>query len=141
MKMKTSPNDVSNREILKELNRLNEKMDTGFSKIDGKIEGLDGKVASLDGKIANLDGKVASLDGKIANLDGKVASLDGKIDGVHMETMEAIRELADQSDKMEFRINRVESRMVTKDYLDDKLADQYSKIIAHTDKRIEKALS
>lgn len=113
MKMKTTPNDVSNREILKELNRLNEKMDTGFSKIDGKIEGLDGKVASLD----------------------------GKIDGVHMETMEAIRELADQSDKMEFRINRVESRMVTKDYLDDKLADQYSKIIAHTDKRIEKALS
>ncbi|MCE9586542.1 hypothetical protein K8R04_04485 [Candidatus Uhrbacteria bacterium] len=117
MKMKTSPNDVSNQEIMQvlnkltaadndikqELNRLNEKMDTKFS------------------------------------------SLDQKIDGVHMETMEAIHELSSQTDSrfmlVENRLTRVEARMVTKDYLDDKLADQYSKIIEHTDKRIENALS
>jgi hypothetical protein len=62
-----------------------------------------------------------------------------------VEILEVVQETSSQTDArimlLESRMTRVESRMVTKDYLDDKLADQYSKIVAHTDKRIEKALS
>lgn len=98
MKMKTSPNDVSNQEILQELKKLS----SDVSDIKGSQQVL----------------------------------------------IESVQELSSDTDArfrlMDNRLTRVESRMslmVTKDYLDDKLADQYSKIIQHTDKRIEEALN
>lgn len=102
MTMKTSPNDVSNQEILNELR----KMDTRI----GSVENSNQEI--------------------IEALHAFAGSVDERFD--RLET---------RMDKSEFRLNRVESQMVTKDYLDDKLADQYSKLIEHTDKRIEKALS
>lgn len=128
MKMKTSPNDVSNQEILKAIDRLNDKIDTTSLSLNDKIDGVS-------------------------------SSLNNKIDGIHKETLEAIHVLSDMTDArfdrlegrmgglegrmggVEVRLNRVEANMVTKDYLDDKLANQYSDIVRHTKKEIEKALN
>lgn len=74
------------------------------------------------------------------------------VDSSQAEVLEAIHELSSQTDerfnrlevrmdKSEFRLNRVESLMVTKDYLDDKLADLRSDISQNTAKQIEKALN
>jgi hypothetical protein len=99
MKMKTSPNDVSNQRILEELSKLSNKMDAGFE----ALEKSDHEILEV------LQGHSSETDARFI--------------------------------LVESRLTRVEARMVTKDYLDDKLADQYSKIVEHTDKRIEKALS
>ena len=98
MNMKTTPNDVSNQEILSEIKKLSDDVKD--------------------------------------------------IKDSQQVIIETVQELSSDTDArfrlMDNRLTRVESKMtqmVTKDYLDDKLADQYTKIIQHTDKRIEKALS
>jgi len=120
MNMQTSPSDSTGQEILQELHHLNEKMDNVS---------------------ADLRGEIASLDRK---MDSSFSNLNNKIESIHAETLEALHIHADQTDAhfmlVDNRLTRVESRMVTKDYLDDKLADQYSKIVEHTTRKIEKAL-
>ncbi len=84
------------------------------------------------------------LDQLSLKIDGVGSSLNEKIDGVHAETLEAIHELSSQTDvrfcAMEREQARVRAVMVTKDYLDDKLARQYSDIVQHTRREIEKAM-
>ncbi len=105
MNMKTSPNDVSNNEILKELKRL------------------------------------TVSDAEIKN---ELKSLSNKIDVVHEETMETIYELSKHTDarfdRLEGRVGFVEAKMVTKGYLDDKMADLRSDLSQNTRRQIEKAL-
>lgn len=140
MKMKASPKDVSNK-ILKEFLKVSKKVDT------------------LDVSNKEILNELRGISVKVSGMDERILGLDSKIDVVHEETMEAIHELSTQTDerfnrvderfdglegrmdKNEFRLNRVESLMVTKDYLDDKLADLRSDISQNTAKQIEKALS
>jgi hypothetical protein len=48
--------------------------------------------------------------------------------------------LETRMDKIELRLTKVETTMVTKGYLDDKLADLKSDLMHYTDKQIEKAI-
>jgi len=113
MQMKTSPNDVSNQEILQELHRLNDKIDGVSTSLNSKIDGLN-------------------------------SSLNEKIDTVHIETMEAIHGLAEQTEtrliSLEREQTRLRANMVTKSYLDDKMADWHSDVIRHAKKEIAKAM-
>lgn len=52
------------------------------------------------------------IDDKFINIDQKFENIDQKFDNID-----------NKFDKIDKRLNRVESLMVTKDYLDDKLAD------------------
>ena len=49
-------------------------------------------------------------------------------------------ELRETENRIEREIGKLKTTMVTKGYLDDKLADLRSDIILNTDKKIEKAL-
>lgn len=48
--------------------------------------------------------------------------------------------LENQMETMSHRVTKVETSMVTKGYLDDKLSDLKSDLMHYTDKQIEKAL-
>lgn len=60
-----------------------------------------------------------------------------KLAQVSEETLEAVHGLAMHVDR---EIGKVRAVMVTKDYLDEKLANQYSDIIQHTRREIGKAI-
>jgi predicted nuclease with TOPRIM domain len=108
MNMKTSPNDVSNNEILEALNAFAVSVDERFDRLDGRMDGVEGKVDRLDGKVDRLEGRMDKVEGKM--------------------------------DRIEHRLTKVETTMVTKGYLDDKLADLKSDLMHYTDKQIEKAV-
>ena len=92
MKMKTSPNDVSNQEILEALNAFAGSVDERFEEIKTVMVTKDDLKTELS--------RFATKD----DLQG------------------------------------LKTTMVTKGYLDDKLADHHSDIILHVDRKIEKAL-
>jgi len=73
------------------------------------IDRMDGRIDSLDTKVGSLDVKVGSLDVKVGSLDVKICSLDGKVDSLAV-------------------------KMVTKEYLDDKLADLRGDLVVLTRK-------
>ncbi len=144
MIMKTSPNDVSNQEILKELKKLaasDVSVRNELKKLTASDISIKEELQRLNEKFVNLDEKV---DTRFSSIDTKFSKLEEKIDGVHMETMEAIHDLADQTDKRFIGIEReqirLRSNMVTKEYLDDKMADLRVDISQNTKRQIEKAM-
>ncbi|MDD5032408.1 MAG: hypothetical protein PHR36_05240 [Patescibacteria group bacterium] len=54
---------------------------------------------------SRVDERFDKLEGKVDKLEGKVDKLEGKVDG------------------FEGRVGKIEATMVTKDYLDEKMAD------------------
>lgn len=103
MKMKTSSGDISNKELMHELKKLN----TRFDGLEGRFDGLEVK------------------------FDG----LEAKVDANHVEAIEAISSMGEHIDR---EIGKVRAVVVTKDYLDDKLADLRSDLVQHTRKEIDK---
>jgi hypothetical protein len=78
------------------------------------------------------------------SLNEKFDGLEQKVDGNHLELTETVQGLAQHMDERFSVVEREQVRMsavmVTKGYLDDKLADLKSDIIQHTRKEIEKSL-
>ncbi len=182
MKMKTSPNDVSNQEILQELRKLSGKfegldvrfdgLEDKFVNFEGRFDGLEGRFVNFEGRFDGLEGRFEGLEGKFDGLENKFGSLEGRFDGIEGkvddldgaflglagkfhnldrgqdEILETIQGLAQHMDtgfanvrgEMQREIGKVRAVMVTKDYLDEKLANQYSDIIQHTRREIERAL-
>jgi hypothetical protein len=62
--------------------------------------------------------KVGSLETKVGSLEAKTGSLDA-----HIRTLDA-------------RVTRIEATMVTKDYLDDKLANLHSDVVQFVKRRV-----
>ena len=112
MNMKTSPEDNSNQEVIKELQRLSGKLDASHSEVVEMIQVFSDKT----------DERFDRLEGRMGGLEGRMGGLEGRVDG------------------MDHRLTKVESQMVTKSYLDDKLADLRSDIQQNTARQIEKAL-
>ena len=71
--------------------------DTKFEEMFEMVSFLKDHAASKD-ELGQLEKRMGSLEGKMGSLEGRMGLLEG-------------------------RIGSIESQMVTKDYLDDKLAD------------------
>ena len=108
MNMQTSPNDISNKEILQELRKHTER----FDKIDTRFDGIDARLGGLE-----------ASNQEILEVTNSYATV-----------------VDDKLSRLEREQTRMSANMVTKGYLDDKLADQYSKIVEHTTRKIEKAM-
>lgn len=131
MNMKISPNDISNQELLVEIRKVSAKTD------------------ELSEKTDRLFKKTDELSHKTDQLSAKTEGLSSRIDENHTEAMEVIHGLAQHMDdrfvKVEDRLDGIETEqrrmravMVTKDYLDEKLAIQHSDIMQHTKLEISK---
>jgi predicted DNA-binding WGR domain protein len=110
--MKTSPNDVSNQEILLELKKLFVKVDSNQAEILGTVQGL------------------------AEHMDEEFAKVRTELRG---EFQSELSRFATKED-LESEMSKLKTTMVTKGYLDDKLADHHSEIILHTQREIQKAL-
>ncbi len=115
MEMKTSPNDVSNADILIELKQLHAS--------DQRIQEELQKLSATDLEIREELASLHESDSEILEALGTFAE---KVD--------------ERFDKIESDANKLQATVVTKGYLDDKLADFHSDIIQHTRKEIEKAM-
>lgn len=117
MNMKTHPNDVSNARILEELQKLHAS--------DAEIRSV--AVEALEA--------VHELGEAVHELSDH---MDQRFDEVHREL--ATKATKDELAEVRSDVNKLKTNMVTKGYLDDKMADFHSDIIQHTRKEIEKVL-
>lgn len=74
----------------------------------------------VDGRFDELRGELTGVKGEVTGIKGEIKGLKGEVHG------------------MEKRLARVESLMVTKDYLDDKLADMRGDIVGLVRKEYNK---
>ncbi len=81
---------------------------TEISPLEGKIDTLTGRVDMLTDRVDTLSGRVDTLTGRVDTLTDRVGSL---------EVTTCVR-----FDAVQESLNSIENRMVTKSYLDDKLA-------------------
>jgi recombinational DNA repair protein RecR len=95
------------------------------------VRGLDGRFQGLEGRFQGLEGAV---QGNAEAIHALATHMDERFDAVER-----------RSDRLEGRVTNIEStmatkadlaRMVTKDYLDDKLADLHSDIVRFVKRRV-----
>ena len=97
-------------------------------------------IGSLSDRLDLTDKKLDENSNSLSDLNGSFNSLSDRLDRTETELLEAIHILADDTNR-QFRdvktsLSRVENTMVTKDYLDDKLATQHSDIVKFVRKRV-----
>lgn len=102
---------------------LIEKMDKRFDIIDSRFSEMDGRFSEMDQRFDKMDGRFNKMDDRFSRTDVRFDSLEAG----HNELVEQINVFSTsvdaRFDDVGKRIARVESKMVTKSYLDDKLAD------------------
>ncbi|MBI2050650.1 MAG: hypothetical protein HYT31_02495 [Parcubacteria group bacterium] len=127
--------DTDKKEILVAISELSKKTDESIGRLaektDASIARLAEKTDALaektDASIARLAEKTDALaektDASIARLTEKTDALAEKTDAI----LEAIGHFSDKTEArflgVEKRLDHIESAMVTKDYLDEKLSD------------------
>lgn len=77
-------------------------------------------IQTLGGAIEKLDKRVMGVEASNRDILGAIQMFAGNVDN--------------RFDSIERRVTKIEATMVTKDYLDDKLANIHSDIIAQTRK-------
>ncbi len=76
------------------------------------LEAINGYADKIEVRLIGVEGAVNRLDDRLTGVEGAVNRLDVRLTGVEGAV-----------DRLGVRLTRVESLMVTKDYLDDKMAD------------------
>ncbi|MEK7632683.1 MAG: hypothetical protein AAB473_02735 [Patescibacteria group bacterium] len=88
--------------------------------------------------IRGLEGRFDGLEGRFDGLEGRFDGLEKKMDALHEEAMDAIHMLSsstdDRFDAVDRQIAGIRNEMVTKDYLDRKLADQEMETMTRVEK-------
>lgn len=126
MNMQTSPNDISNKELLKEFRAFSKQVIERFDGVDARLDGVDARFDGIDKQFIGVNARLGSLETS------------------NQEILEVTNSYANVVDERLGRLEREQTRMsatmVTKDYLDDKLANLRSDIYINTAKQIEKAI-
>ncbi len=77
--------------------------------------------SNVDQRFASIDQRFASIDQQFSGIDQRFASIDQQLSHIRLE-MITKQDLAREFTKFE-------TRMVSKDYLDAKLTDQYTDLV------------
>ena len=85
-------------------------------------------IQSLEVRFDGLEGRFDGLEVRFDGLEGRFDGLGMKMEELHTEAMEAIQLLSTSTDErftgIEKDVKKIQAEMVTKDYLDRKLADK-----------------
>lgn len=95
-------------DVLDAISTLSAKTDERFEEV---FEALHDFSSSVDQRFAGVDQRFISIDGRLVSIDQRFDGMDQRLDG------------------MDRRLVRLENQMVTKSYLDDKLADLTSDLV------------
>ncbi len=125
MNMKTSPNDVSNNEVLKEFKKLAASVTGQINEINVRLGGIDSRFDKMDARMESLEVSNQEILEVTNTFATSVENRLGRLE--HDQARMAV----DQT--------RMSATMVTKGYLDDKLADLKSDLVQYTRREIERA--
>ena len=107
---------------------------------DVVIEMRDG-FKKMDERFGHMDEKFEKTDKKLETIDEKFDKVDERFD----ETLSAMNKFADnvqeKFNKVDERFEKIETTMVTKDYLDEKLSDLRDDLVVMTRKEDKKLIS
>jgi chromosome segregation ATPase len=99
------------RDVIEVIYELSSHIDQRFSDVDQRFSGLDKKIISIDKRFDKLEERFNKLESRFDKLEERFNKLESRFD------------------KLEERVVRIEATMVTKEYLDDKLADLRGDIV------------
>ena len=92
-------------------------------------------IQALEGRFDGLENR---FDGLEQRIDGVESGLTAKMEALHEEAIDAIHMLSsstdDRFDAVDHQISGIRNEMVTKDYLDRKLADQEMETMTRVEK-------
>jgi chromosome segregation ATPase len=106
--------DTTKSEILQAINKFATNVEENFTEVKQDIKDIKKRVTKLETKVESIETKVKSIENKVGSLEINVGSLETKVGSLDTTT------------------TSIRAQMVTKSYLDDKLADMYGKNITHT---------
>lgn len=118
MNMKTSPNDVSNTELLKEIQKLHVS--------DHEI------LEAMSAFATHVDSRMDKMDSRLDKADYRLDKMDSRMD--RLATKEDLQNLQSEFSKLK-------ATVVTKGYLDDKLADHHADLVKVMRKEDEKVMA
>jgi predicted nucleic acid-binding Zn-ribbon protein len=76
------------------------------------LEAINSYATNTDRRLEKIECRLDGIDNRLDGIDNRLDGIDNRLDGID-----------NRLDGMNSRLMRVESQMVTKEYLDDKLAD------------------
>ncbi|MBI5621802.1 hypothetical protein HY933_02995 [Candidatus Falkowbacteria bacterium] len=82
------------------------------------LEAINELSTQMDQRFLGVDGRLDGVDGRLDGIDNRLDGVDGRLDGID-----------NRLDGMDQRFGRIEATMVTKDYLDRKMAQQKGELI------------
>jgi tetrahydromethanopterin S-methyltransferase subunit G len=91
--------------------KFNARLDITDQKIDDVLNAVNQFASHTEERFQKIDTRLDGMDKRFDGMDKRFDRVDGRLDGV------------------DDRMDRMETTMVTKDYLDDKLADLKGDII------------
>lgn len=94
--MKPEPTST---QLLDAILQTQEALHSFATDVDQRFGGLEHRMGGLESRMGGLEGRMDKLEHRMGGLEHRVGGLEGRLGGL-------------------------ENRMVTKEYLDDKLADQ-----------------
>ncbi len=98
----------SRKDILSRIDRLGTHIDTSIDKV---LEAVQFLATQMDERFNHVDERFAQVDQRFEQVDRRFAKIDERFE------------------KLEGRVGHLESSMVTKEYLDDKLADLHGDLV------------
>jgi len=131
---------VTNKKILATVNAFVDKMDGRFDEVlavlndhskrfDDHSNRMDGIVTVLNDHSKRFDDHSNRMDETLSAMNDFASKVEERFDGVDKRL-----------ESLDQRVGHVENQMVTKDYLDDKLADKHGRavvMIRATDKKVD----
>ncbi|MFA6131048.1 MAG: hypothetical protein WC730_02210 [Patescibacteria group bacterium] len=127
--------NVSTNEILDQMNSRFEQVDKKFYEIldqmNSRFDKVDQRFEQVDQRFERIDQRFEQVDKRFEHSDQRFEQVD---ENFH-EILEAVHEFSSQVDE---RFKRIETTMVTKSYLDDKLADLRGDLVGLARKGNEK---
>jgi hypothetical protein len=121
---------------------MDERFEVADNRLDTVALGLTEKIDTSQAEVLeSVQGLAQHMDERFESVE---VSLIEKMDANQVEVLESVQGLAQHMDERFVGVEREQGRMravmVTKGYLDEKLANQYADLVLHTDRKIEKAL-
>lgn len=102
-------------------------LEEGQRELQGSVKSLEEGQYELKGSVKSLEEGQLELRGSVKTLEGSVKSLERGQEEIHEMIQEFSTQVDKRFDSLEGRVGRIESSMVTKDYLDIKLAEHGSR--------------
>ncbi len=125
-------NEPTIRDVLEAINTFSFSVDQRFMSVDQRFNAIDKRFEAIDERFEAIDQRFKLIDQRFDAIDKRFEAIDKRFDAMDR-----------RFDAMDRRFDRIESTMVTKDYLDEELASLRGDLIVvlrKEDRKLEAAM-